>query len=245
MEVATGPPADLLLKQCGVFSVAPQKPVHVLDLACGGAIVTAKLFAALNSSAQENVKIVCGDLAPGMVELANRRIQAGGWNAEAQVMDMTTTGLTDNSFDYVLINFAVQFLPQYDVVIKEFHRVLKAGGRVSFTAWAETGWRPLMRAAIPTYVDPPLFNSVWTKESFLRDTFPRYGFEDVQVDAVEFVTQVESVAAFMATFKGVMSAVFSGAENAEKLQQFLLDKFGPGEFSLSGWKAICVTATKV
>lgn len=91
MELATGPPADLLLRQCGLLPLPTSRsgasPLHILDNACGAGIVTQKIMEDLNSI-QSHLSVICGDLSPPMLDVAKCRIQAGRWPAEIKTIDV-------------------------------------------------------------------------------------------------------------------------------------------------------------
>ncbi|KAL8287299.1 hypothetical protein RQP46_003751 [Phenoliferia psychrophenolica] len=117
MELATGPPADLLLAQCGLSARTTDTPVLVLDNAAGAGIVTKRLHElGINVN---GLQVICGDLAPGMVEILRRRIQEKGWDAEAKVIDVLDIPYTSDTFDFILTNFQLQFLPDPALAMKE------------------------------------------------------------------------------------------------------------------------------
>ena len=89
MELATGPPADLLLRQCGLLPLPTSgaSPLHILDNACGAGIVTQKIMKDPNSL-QSHLSVICGDLSPPMLDVAKCRIQAGRWPAEIKTIDV-------------------------------------------------------------------------------------------------------------------------------------------------------------
>jgi ubiquinone/menaquinone biosynthesis C-methylase UbiE len=106
----------------------------VLDVAAGRGAV---LF-----PAAEQVRpggwVVGIDLATEMVRETNADIQRAGWShVTIHQMDAEQINFADASFDRVLCGFALWFFPQPHRALREFFRVLKPGGRVILTTWAE------------------------------------------------------------------------------------------------------------
>jgi ubiquinone/menaquinone biosynthesis C-methylase UbiE len=73
------------------------------------------------------------DLAPGMIEVARRRLIDAGLDASALVLsDATRLPFAGASFPCVLCTYTLDVLPSASVaaVIQEFRRVLRPGGRL-------------------------------------------------------------------------------------------------------------------
>lgn len=65
-----------------------RKPLVILDNACGTGLISEQLLDMLGESAEEGMKLVCGDLSEGMVNYVKEKIAEKGWkNAEAKVVD--------------------------------------------------------------------------------------------------------------------------------------------------------------
>jgi ubiquinone/menaquinone biosynthesis C-methylase UbiE len=63
--------------------------IKVLDNGSGDGIVAQQVWDNIPPESREGLEIVCGDLSPVMVQLAQRRIEMGGWRAaKTTVMDM-------------------------------------------------------------------------------------------------------------------------------------------------------------
>jgi ubiquinone/menaquinone biosynthesis C-methylase UbiE/ribosomal protein S18 acetylase RimI-like enzyme len=104
----------------------------VLDVASGKG---ASLFAAAEK-VRANGKVIGSDIAEGMVKETNLEIQRRAMkNVEVMVMDAEKLDFTNETFDHILCGFGVFFFPNYKVAFNEFMRVLKEGGRFSFTTF--------------------------------------------------------------------------------------------------------------
>ncbi|KAK4699559.1 E3 ubiquitin-protein ligase listerin, partial [Phenoliferia sp. Uapishka_3] len=246
MELATGPPGELLLQQCGLLEhPATEGQLLVLDNACGGALITKMIFESVGSEkGKEEMKVICGDLSPGMIEVAKARIKENGWNAEAKVFDVLAIPSINDQFDYVLTNFQLQFLPKPELSILESHRVLKPGGKLGFTVWVKPGWVKPLQTVDPTIVIPPLLTTEWNQPSFLGMKLMELGFKDVQIEELDFTVPFESVKRFMHFLRSQMAFMLVNG-NGERLETFLLDKYGDGAFAFDGWVALAVSGTVV
>jgi len=95
----------------------------VLDLACG----TGDL--AYGASTYVPAGRVIGiDLAPTMLEIAERRRGAEHSRVTFRLGDMCDTELADDSVDAVTAGYALRNAPTYAAALGEIHRVLRPGG---------------------------------------------------------------------------------------------------------------------
>jgi ubiquinone/menaquinone biosynthesis C-methylase UbiE len=103
----------------------------LLDVACGrGAVL---LAAAWTAGSMTGV-----DVSPGMIELASTDLRAAGVDGvELRVMDAERLEFPDAGFDALTAAFMLFFLPHPDRAAAEFRRVLRPGGRVAVSTWAE------------------------------------------------------------------------------------------------------------
>lgn len=105
---------------------------HVMDAACGTGIVTrvaAQRFGHVG-------KFVGIDRNNEMLDVA-RQHTPPHILVEWQQGDISALPFPDNSFDVVLCQNGMQFVPDKLAVLREMHRVLVAGGRLAFTVWSE------------------------------------------------------------------------------------------------------------
>lgn len=100
--------------------------VRVLDLACGPGYVAA----ASEAAGAEPIGV---DFSSEMVRLA----RANNPTIEFREGDAHALEFPDESFDVVMINFGLLHMADPQRVISESSRVLRAGGRIGFTVWAD------------------------------------------------------------------------------------------------------------
>ena len=119
---------------------------RVLDIACGPGIVTA--------AAGARGAVAAGlDFSPAMLALAraaNPALQFHEGDAEAMQ-------LADASMDAVVSNFGIHHVPRPERAVAEAFRVLRPGGKLAFTTWADPAenipWQ-LLQDAIRLHGDP-------------------------------------------------------------------------------------------
>lgn len=103
--------------------------------------------------------VVLTDLAPQMLDIAARQAQQQGIaNVDTRVCSADDLPFPDASFDSVSVRFGYMFLPDLVGATAEFARVLRPGGRLCASVWAnldENPWVNIALAAIATEVELP------------------------------------------------------------------------------------------
>ncbi len=106
-------------------------------------------------------RVVLTDLAPEMLDVAQRRARAQGiTNIETQVCSADDLPFDDAAFDGISVRFGYMFFPDMAAATAEFVRVLRPGGRVCSSVWIkpeENPWTAIAMQAIATetVVVPP------------------------------------------------------------------------------------------
>jgi phosphatidylethanolamine/phosphatidyl-N-methylethanolamine N-methyltransferase len=77
------------------------------------------------------VRVIAGDIAPGMVRRLRARAESLGLGARVEEMDAARLPLPDASVDCVLLHLALAVVPDPVATIREAARVLRPGGRIS------------------------------------------------------------------------------------------------------------------
>ena len=107
---------------------------HVLDVATGRGAV---LFPAATQVGPDG-RVIGIDVSADMVRETAAAVRSAGWqHIDVQHMSAEALRFPQASFDWVLCGFALWFFPQPHRALQEFFRVLKPGGRVGLTTWAE------------------------------------------------------------------------------------------------------------
>jgi len=117
-------PRENVLKEVNI------KPgFRVLDYGCGPgsySICAARLVG-------QKGKIYAADIHPLAIESVTRRAKRAGLNNIETIRTNCKTGLSDNSVDVVLLYDVFHGFGEPERFLKEFHRVLKPGGVLSFS----------------------------------------------------------------------------------------------------------------
>jgi ubiquinone/menaquinone biosynthesis C-methylase UbiE len=107
----------------------------VLEVAVGTGLTFAEILKRNPSGRNEGI-----DLTPAMLERAEQKAaQTGLRNYQLRVGDAYRLEFPDNTFDLVVNNFMFDLLPERDfpVVLAEFKRVLRPGGRLVLVNMAQ------------------------------------------------------------------------------------------------------------
>ncbi|HVL32633.1 MAG TPA: methyltransferase domain-containing protein [Actinomycetota bacterium] len=212
---------------------------RVLDVGCGTGAVAREAARRVGVGGW-----VTGlDVLPGMLAVARDATHDVyppiRW-VEGDAMDMP---LPDASFDVVLSQQALQFVPDKIAALTEAHRVLARGGRVLVSVWGPIERSPAVAAlqhALEHHVPqvagffPAVFSLSDQEE--LRDLLVRSGFREVGVRALSATVRFPSVEAYLQTYLaatpiGALIASLSadqraafGREIATSLRDFIDDQ---------------------
>ncbi len=160
--------------------------MEILDVACGTGLVT---FRAAALAGPEGV-VVGTDISEQMVETARdraRREAVGEMRFERAGAERLP--FEASSFDRVLSALGLMYVPDPDVALGTFHRVLRPDGRAVAAVWgrrSKCAWAevfPIIDARVRSDVCP-LFFSLGTGEA-LRQAFAAAGFRNLEVKRLE------------------------------------------------------------
>jgi ubiquinone/menaquinone biosynthesis C-methylase UbiE len=189
-EKLTGGVTRRIAEGCLPFLPKITSQSRFLDSACGPGIVTRLI---LNTAKEQGVNppphITAIDFAPGMIEQFKAQEQALGWTTvDSKVLNAEKLeGLDDESFDAIVMNFAIFALPNADNAAKEMWRVLKPGAVAVVTTWKRPTTVELLERTIGA-IRPQDVNRVfpvsrdWLKPEKIRDTMAEGGFKDIKIE---------------------------------------------------------------
>jgi SAM-dependent methyltransferase len=122
----------------------PQPGDTVLELAAGLAdtgLMTARLVG-------EAGRVIVTDFTPEMIAAARRRAEElGVHNVEFRVLDAERMDLETDSVDGVLCRWAYMLMIDPAAAFAETRRVLRSGGRLTFSVWAARERNPALSLA--------------------------------------------------------------------------------------------------
>jgi SAM-dependent methyltransferase len=128
--------------------VPARSGLRVLELACGTGIVTRRLISALPASA----RLVATDLSESMLAHAMARVPAAG--IEWRVADAQALPFADATFDVVVCQFGIMFLPDRVAGLREARRVLNDGGLLLVSALGGLDDNPFAAALWAAFAAP-------------------------------------------------------------------------------------------
>ena len=166
----------------------PSGGTRVLELACGTGRVTRHLRAALPGSAT----LVATDLNEPMLVHARAAVPDGGitWRqADAQALPFE-----DASFDVVVCQFGLMFLPDKVQGLREVRRVLAPGGVFIATVWESIAEHPHARSIEAVLIelfpdDPPRFLDSphgYHDGERIRADYEAAGWETLSIESLRF-----------------------------------------------------------
>ncbi len=144
--------------QAIIDHLAPEGAERVLDIAAGTGEPGLRIAQLIPQG-----KVVVTDLAESMLQVAvEKAARLGLGNVEFKEADANALPFADNSFDAVSCRLGYMFFPDVEQAAREMSRVLKPGGRIATTVWAEpeknafvtTTMRAIMKH-IPMTPPPP------------------------------------------------------------------------------------------
>ena len=174
--------------------VPTREGVSVLELACGTGRVTGRLRAALPASGV----LVATDLNQPMIDYASSAVPDRGitWQqADAQALPFE-----DGSFDVVVCQFGLMFLPDKVQGLREARRVLVPGGVLIASVWDRVAAHPHARGieevlhqlypdSPPTFLDAP---HGYFDPDRIRADFESAGWSEPTIEMVRFVAETSS-----------------------------------------------------
>jgi SAM-dependent methyltransferase len=175
---------------------------RVLDVACGTGVVTRLLAERVGSTG----RVVGFDFNPGM--LAAARAAAPGRAIEWLEGNAMSKPLPDATFDAVVCQQGLQFIPDKLAALREMRRVLVPSGRLAMSLWRSVEHAPGFRV-----LEEALARRVGTEKAALppfslsdgqviRDMVAGAGFRDIRVRADVKMSRFKSAEHFVRSVVG-------------------------------------------
>ena len=102
---------------------------RVLELGCGNAV----FWKAVSNRIPTDIRLVLSDVSQGMLDAAKKNTSELKFIEEYAVIDVQDIPYDNNSFDIIVANYMLGFVPNIDKALNEISRVLKPNG-VLFSA---------------------------------------------------------------------------------------------------------------
>jgi ubiquinone/menaquinone biosynthesis C-methylase UbiE len=167
--------------------VPAKEGTRLLEVACGTGIVTRHLRERLPAGG----RFVASDLNPPMVDFARRKLDGVG-GIEWHPADACVLPFPDASFDVLVCQFGLMFVPDKGAALREARRVLAPGGIFLFNVWDSLDRNDFAKMAHETIAgffadNPPTFYQVpfsLHRTDALEEMLAVAGFADVRVEAL-------------------------------------------------------------
>jgi len=139
---------NVVMAEALCAAIDPRGGDRVLDIACGSG--TAALVAA-----RRYCEVTGIDYVSALIERAEQRAAAEGFDVDFRVADAQELPFLDASFDAILSVYGVQFAPDQERAATEMLRVCRRGGKIGLATPVPKGWSGDFFATIAKYMPPP------------------------------------------------------------------------------------------
>ena len=160
---------------------------------------------------------------PSDASRARRRLGASGLEADFRVADAQQLPFEDNSFDFVVSVYGVQFAPDQAKAAEEMLRVCRPGGKIALATPLPEGWSGDFFAVNAKYsppppgVNPPLR---WGTDEGLEELLGA-GTQSIRSEertALQYYRSVAHAVSVFLTFFGPAIRASQGADEATRKQ---------------------------
>jgi ubiquinone/menaquinone biosynthesis C-methylase UbiE len=166
--------------------ISALQPATILELACG----TGRVTKYLRSASSAGATLTATDLNPAMLEVAKRHASAD--NVSWGVVDAGALPYEADSYDAIVCQFGIMFVPDRVQAYAEARRVLKPGGTLLISSWDAIEYNPIFHIAqkrivrffhehIPTFYRIPYS---YHNEQVMHDELTQAGFTDFTIERV-------------------------------------------------------------
>ena len=168
---------------------------EVLELACGTGILTRHLRQQLPAS----TRLVATDLNEPMLQYAIAKSEQNE-GIEWKQADACALPFPDGSFDVVVFQFGLMFVPDKSAALAEIKRVLRPNGQLIFNVWDSIERNAFANIAHQTVsrlfaTNPPTFYEVpfsLYDQAALKQMVSQAGFHDIELSIVSRVGESPS-----------------------------------------------------
>lgn len=124
-----------------VNHVKPRPGTRALDVATGTGAVAVPLAQAVGTSG----RVHAIDFSDGMLDRAEANIRKMALdNIDLHLMDAQCLDFRSEYFHTVVCSYSLFFIPDMQAALKDWVRVLRAGGRLAFTSFETTAFQPML-----------------------------------------------------------------------------------------------------
>jgi SAM-dependent methyltransferase len=182
---------------------------HVLDVACGTGVVARNALDAVGSSGS----VVGVDLSESMLRVAQRMSPMVEW----RLGDAQNLPFASESFDVVLSQAGLMFIPDRIAAVAEMRRVLLPGGRLAVQVWGSSPANEQFGSIVRKYLGSEVADRYMSPWSYpdpadLLDVARMAGFDNALVTVEVGMSTFVSVEAFIAAQSSILLAGLDTAD---------------------------------
>lgn len=179
-----------------VSALAPQPGERALDIGCGRGAALWPLIEGVGPTGS----VTAIDLAPTMVELTRRDVQAKGLSTvDLHVMDASAPDLPKDTYDVIASSLVLFFLGAPLEALRRWRELVKPGGRIGISTFGDRDEKwVLLDGVFAPYLPPFLRDARTTgargpfaSDEAVADLFTTAGLDQVQTTGEETVAALD------------------------------------------------------
>ncbi|MTI40165.1 class I SAM-dependent methyltransferase [Fulvivirga lutimaris] len=208
--------------QCIIDELSLKPTDKVLDIASG----TGEPGLTIAATIRNGGSVIATDLSEQMLEIAEVKASAMALdNFSVEVADACELPFEDNTFDAISCRLGFMFFPDMQLAAREMMRVLKPGGVLVTTVWAEpekNAWITTIMGALKKHLDlpapepqkPGLFRCA--AGGFLTSLFSELGFSGATEKTIAGIMNCDSADEYWNFMNDVVPPVVSALKNTSQ-----------------------------
>ncbi|RTL89210.1 MAG: class I SAM-dependent methyltransferase [Hyphomicrobiales bacterium] len=177
--------------------VAAANPMEVLEIAAGSGVATRALLDQLASAA----RLTATDISEDMLNVARSKA-LDDERVSFKIVDACALPYEDESFDAIVCMFGFMFFPDKPRAIREAYRVLRNGGRYTFSVWDSEENNPYVSEALAVLQsffpnDPPQWIMQPTSCAVIgpiKKSLVDAGFDDIRISVLPYARPFDALA---------------------------------------------------
>ncbi len=170
---------------------------RVLDVACGTGVTTRIAKQKVGTSGRVDGLDINAPMLATAIDLAQ------DLDINWIERDVCDSGLASETYDVILSQHGYHYFPDQPAALREFHRLLKRGGRLGFSIWdGHSAYTQALCAAVERHISPEISAKQRAQRQTpsaadLKEKVTHAGFSDVSVLRQELLIDVPKPSEFV------------------------------------------------